>query len=96
MKSAQDTSTITFDFQGVKKAKVSMGDYVIATIADDGTIWVIIHSAIPIFNFGATKIWQALESGNVTVSSGKQVGEKMRFNFEGAKMERVYDYYYVN
>jgi hypothetical protein len=57
------------DFQGLKKW-MKQGEYIVSTIADDGTIWTYTTTSMPIFNFGTTKIFQAQESG---AAAGREV-----------------------
>ena len=51
----KDNSKI--EFQGLKKW-MKQGEYIISTIADDGTIWTFTSKVLPIFDFGNTKIFQ--------------------------------------
>ena len=62
-----------FEFQGIKKW-LKQGEYIISTISDDGTIWTYTSKALPIFDFGNTKIFQAQESGVAEVSGCRERG----------------------
>jgi hypothetical protein len=79
------------DFQGLR-GFIRRGEYIVSTIADDGTLWTCTVPAIPIFNFGTTKIFQAVENGYVEIK-GKEKGDEFSFSIKGAKVEKIYDFY---
>ena len=81
-----------FEFQGIKKW-LKQGEYIISTISDDGTIWTYTSKALPIFDFGNTKIFQAQESGVAEVS-GVEKGDEFFFSIQGIRVSKVYDYTY--
>jgi len=81
-----------FEFQGIKKW-LKQGEYIISTISDDGTIWTYTSKALPIFDFGNTKIFQAQESGVAEVS-GIEKGDEFFFSIQGIRVSKVYDYTY--
>ncbi|HWR67784.1 MAG TPA: hypothetical protein VN416_02070 [Desulfomonilia bacterium] len=82
-----------FEFQGMKKW-LKQGDYIISTIAEDGTIWTYTSKALPIFDFGNTKIFQAQESGVAEVS-GVEKGDEFYFSIQGIRVSKIYDYSYA-
>lgn len=82
-----------FEFQGLKKW-MRQGEYIISTIAEDGTIWTYTSKALPIFDFGNTKIFQAQESGVAEVR-GVERGDEFFFSIQGIKVSKVYDYTYA-
>ncbi len=81
-----------FEFQGIKKW-LKQGEYIISTISDDGTIWTYTSKALPIFDFGNTKIFQAQESGVAEVS-GVEKGDEFYFSIQGIRVSKIYDYAY--
>jgi hypothetical protein len=83
---------LKFEFQGMKKW-LKQGEYIISTISEDGTIWTYTSRALPIFDFGNTKIFQAEESG-VAVVKGVERGDEFFFSIQGIKVSKVYDYSY--
>lgn len=82
-----------FEFQGMKKW-MRQGEYIISTIAEDGTIWTYTSKALPIFDFGNTKIFQAQESGVAEVR-GVERGDEFFFSIQGIKVSKIYDYTYA-
>ena len=80
------------EFQGLKKW-LKRGEYIVSTIADDGTIWTYTTASMPIFNFGTTKIFQAQESGVAEVS-GIERGDEFYFSIQGIKVQKIYDFVY--
>ena len=82
-----------FEFQGLKKW-MRHGEYIISTIAEDGTIWTYTSKALPIFDFGNTKIFQAQESGVAEVR-GVERGDEFFFSIQGIKVSKIYDYTYA-
>lgn len=80
------------EFQGLKKW-MKQGEYIISTIADDGTIWTFTSKFLPIFDFGNTKIFQAQESGIAEVR-GVERGDELYFSIQGIKVSKVYDFFY--
>ena len=82
-----------FEFQGMKKW-LRQGEYIISTISEDGTIWTYTSKALPIFDFGNTKIFQAQESGVAEVK-GVERGDEFFFSIQGIRVSKVYDYSYV-
>jgi len=82
-----------FEFQGLKKW-MRQGEYIISTIAEDGTIWTYTSKALPIFDFGNTKIFQAQESGVAEVR-GVERGDEFFFSIQGIKVSKIYDYTYA-
>jgi len=82
-----------FEFQGLKKW-MRQGEYIISTIAEDGTIWTYTSKALPIFDFGNTKIFQAQESGVAEVR-GVERGDEFFFSIQGIKVSNIYDYTYA-
>ncbi len=79
-------------FQGLKKW-MKQGEYIVSTIAEDGTIWTYTSKNMPIFNFETTKIFQAQESGVAEVS-GIEKGDEFYFSIQGIKVLKVYDFLY--
>jgi hypothetical protein len=79
-----------FEFQGMKKW-IMQGEYIISTIADDGTIWTYASKILPIFDFSNTKIFQAQESG-VAETRGMERGDEFFFSIQGIRVSKVYDY----
>lgn len=82
-----------FEFQGMKKW-LKQGEYIISTISEDGTIWTYTTKALPIFDFGNTKIFQAQESGVAEVR-GVERGDEFFFSIQGIKVSKIYDYAYA-
>ncbi|HNQ84786.1 MAG TPA: hypothetical protein PLP82_08065 [Deltaproteobacteria bacterium] len=82
-----------FEFQGMKKW-LRQGDYILSTISEDGTIWTYTSKALPIFDFGNTKIFQAQESGVAEVS-GMEKGDEFYFSIQGIRVSKIYDYCYT-
>ena len=82
-----------FEFQGMKKW-LRQGEYIISTISEDGTIWTYTSKALPIFDFGNTKIFQAQESGVAEVR-GVERGDEFFFSIQGIRVSKIYDYSYV-
>lgn len=82
-----------FEFQGMKKW-MRQGEYIISTIAEDGTIWTYTSKVLPIFDFGNTKIFQAQESGVAEVR-GVERGDEFFFSIQGIKVSKIYDYTYA-
>ncbi len=80
------------EFQGLKKW-LRQGEYIISTIADDGTIWTFTSKTLPIFDFGNTKIFQAQESGIAEVK-GVERDDELYFSIHGIKVSKVYDFVY--
>jgi hypothetical protein len=80
------------EFQGLKKW-MKQGEYIISTIADDGTIWTYTTKVLPIFDFGNTKIFQAQESGIAEVS-GVERDDEFYFSIQGIRVSKVYDFFY--
>lgn len=80
------------EFQGLKKW-MKQGEYIISTIADDGTIWTFTTNVLPIFDFGNTKIFQAQESGIAEVS-GVERDDEFYFSIQGIRVSKVYDFFY--
>ncbi|HDP26287.1 MAG TPA: hypothetical protein ENN34_12720 [Deltaproteobacteria bacterium] len=78
------------EFQGLKKW-LKRGEYILSTIADDGTIWTYTTTALPIFDFGTTKIFQAQESGIAEVQ-GVEKGDEFYFSIQGIRVLKIYDY----
>ena len=85
--------TPKFEFQGMKKW-MKQGEYIISTISEDGTIWTYTTKALPIFDFGNTKIFQAQESGVAEVR-GVERGDEFFFSIQGIRVSKVYDYAYA-
>lgn len=79
------------EFQGLRKW-LKKGEYIISTLAEDGTIWTFTSKAIPIFDFRTTKIFQAQESGMAEIK-GVERGEEFYFSIQGIKVSKVYDFY---
>jgi hypothetical protein len=82
-----------FEFQGMKKW-MKQGEYIISTISEDGTIWTYTTKALPIFDFGNTKIFQAQESGVAEVR-GVERGDEFFFSIQGIRVLKIYDYTYA-
>jgi len=82
----------TIEFQGLKKW-LKQGEYIISTIADDGTIWTYTTKVLPIFDFGNTKIFQAEESGIAEVR-GVEKDDEFYFSIQGIKVSKIYDFFY--
>lgn len=82
-----------FEFQGMKKW-LRQGEYIISTISEDGTIWTYTSKALPIFDFGNTKIFQAQESGVAEVR-GVERGDEFFFSIQGIRVSKIYDYSYI-
>jgi len=82
-----------FEFQGMKKW-MKQGEYIISTISADGTIWTYTTKALPIFDFGNTKIFQAQESGVAEVR-GVERGDEFFFSIQGIRVSKIYDYAYA-
>lgn len=80
------------EFQGLKQW-MRRGEYLISTMAEDGTIWTFTSKDLPIFDFGNTKIFQAQESGVAEVR-GVERGEEMYFSIQGIRVLKVYDFFY--
>ena len=80
------------EFQGLKKW-LKQGEYIISTIADDGTIWTYTTKVLPIFDFGNTKIFQAEESGIAEVR-GVEKNDEFYFSIQGIKVSKIYDFFY--
>jgi hypothetical protein len=80
------------EFQGLKKW-MKQGEYIISTIADDGTIWTYTTKVLPIFDFGNTKIFQAQESGIAEVR-GVERDDEFYFSIQGIRVSKVYDFFY--
>jgi len=80
------------EFQGLKKW-MKRGEYIISTIAEDGTIWTYTTTVIPIFDFRTTKIFQAQESGLAEIK-GVEKGDEFYFSIQGIKVSKVYDFYF--
>ncbi len=80
------------EFQGLKKW-LKQGEYIISTIADDGTIWTYTTKFLPIFDFGNTKIFQAQESGMAEVR-GMEKDDEFYFSIQGIRVAKVYDFFY--
>jgi len=78
------------EFQGLRKW-LKEGEYIISTIADDGTIWTYTTKCLPIFDFGNTKIFQAKESGIAEVR-GVEKGDEFFFSIQGIRVSKVYDF----
>ncbi len=83
---------LKIEFQGLKKW-MKQGEYIISTIADDGTVWTFTSKMLPIFDFGNTKIFQAQESGIAEVR-GVERGDELYFSIQGIKVSKVYDFFY--
>lgn len=81
---------VRIEFQGLKKW-LKQGDYIISTIADDGTIWTYTTKVLPIFDFGNTKIFQAQESGVAEVS-GVEKDDEFYFSIQGIRVAKIYDF----
>lgn len=79
-------------FQGLKKW-LKQGEYIISTIADDGTIWTYTTKVLPIFDFGNTKIFQAQESGLAEVK-GVEKDDEFYFSIQGIRVVKIYDFFY--
>ncbi len=79
-------------FQGLKKW-LKQGEYIISTIADDGTIWTYTTKVLPIFDFGNTKIFQAQESGLAEVK-GVERDDEFYFSIQGIRVVKIYDFFY--
>jgi len=87
-----DNQNSKLEFQGLKKW-LSRGEYIISTMADDGTIWTFTSKALPIFDFGSTKIFQAQESGVAEVR-GVERGDELYFSIQGIRVLKIYDFFY--
>jgi len=83
-----------FEFEGIR-TWLNRGDYIISTISEDGTIWTYTSKALPIFDFGSTKIFQAQESGVAEVT-GVEKGEELYFSIQGIRVSKEYDYFYAD
>jgi len=83
---------VEIEFQGLKKW-LKQGEYIISTIADDGTIWTYTTKILPIFDFGNTKIFQAEESGVAEVR-GVEKDDEFYFSIQGIKVSKIYDFFY--
>ena len=81
------------EFQGLKKW-LKRGEYILSTIADDGTIWTYTTTDLPIFDFGTTKIFQAQESGIAEVQ-GVEQGDDFYFSIQGIRVLKIYDYIFA-
>ena len=84
---------VKIEFQGLKKW-LKQGEYIISTIADDGTIWTYTTKVLPIFDFGNTKIFQAEESGIAEVK-GVEKDDEFYFSIQGIRVSKIYDYCYA-
>lgn len=78
------------EFQG-QKQWLKRGEYIIATMSDDGTIWSYTTPALPIFDFGRTKIFQAQESGPAEIKLLER-DDELLFSIRGVKVRRIYDF----
>ncbi|HOO36998.1 MAG TPA: hypothetical protein PLU81_03430 [Deltaproteobacteria bacterium] len=83
---------VKIEFQGLKKW-LKQGEYIISTIADDGTIWTYTTKVLPIFDFGNTKIFQAEESGIAEVR-GVERDDEFYFSIQGIRVSKIYDFFY--
>ncbi len=83
---------VKIEFQGLKKW-LKQGEYIISTIADDGTIWTYTTKVLPIFDFGNTKIFQAEESGIAEVK-GVEKDDEFYFSIQGIRVSKIYDFFY--
>ncbi len=80
------------EFQGMKKW-MKQGEYIVSTMAEDGTIWTFTTKHLPIFDFGNTKIFQAQESGVAEVT-GEERGDEFFFSIQGIRVSKIYDFFY--
>ena len=87
-----ESSIADIDFQGLKKW-MKQGEYIVSTVGLDGTIWTYATNAIPIFDFGNTKIFQAQESGVAEVT-GIEKGDEFYFSIQGIRVSKIYDFSY--
>lgn len=78
------------EFQGMKQW-LKRGEYIISTLSDDGTLWTYTASALPIFDFRRTKIFQALESGPAEIKLLER-NDTLFFSIKGVKVSPVYDF----
>jgi len=88
------TKYLKMEFQGLKKW-MNQGEYIISTIAEDGTIWTYTTSSLPIFDFGTTKIFQAQESGIAEVT-GVERDSELYFSIQGIKVSKIYDFVFLD
>lgn len=88
------TQYLKMEFQGLKKW-MNQGEYIISTIAEDGTIWTYTTPSLPIFDFGTTKIFQAQESGIAEVT-GVERDSELYFSIQGIKVSKIYDYVFLD
>jgi hypothetical protein len=91
MKNTKRVQIPKFEFEELTEW-VKQGEYIISILSDDdSTIWCFTSKAIPIFNFGSTKIFQAQESGVMKVS-GIEKGDEFYFSIQGIRVSKIYDY----
>ena len=82
-----------YRFQGTKKF-VEKGTYIFVVTSDEGdVIWTFASPALPIFDFGNTKIFLVETTGTAEVTS-EQKKDGLYFRIVGVKVRQVYNFSY--